>query len=90
MTVLIPVSLGWIYPNIFSPVHVIFLEIIMGPTCSIVYENEPIEKNTMLIAPKPFTKTFFQLEGIVYQYFSRTYHIGGNPYDLSICCSTIL
>jgi len=59
MTVLIPVSLGWIYPNIFSPVHVIFLEIIMGPTCSIVYENEPIEKNTMLIAPKPFTKTFF-------------------------------
>jgi Ca2+-transporting ATPase len=31
----------------------------MGPTCSIVYENEPIEKNTMLQKPRPFTTTFF-------------------------------
>ena len=28
LTVLIPLVLGWIYPNIFSPVHVIFLELI--------------------------------------------------------------
>ncbi len=59
LTVLIPLSLGWIYPNIFSPVHIIFLEIIMGPTCSIIYENEPIEANTMLQKPKPLTTTFF-------------------------------
>ncbi|MFM6925945.1 MAG: cation-translocating P-type ATPase, partial [Ferruginibacter sp.] len=45
LTVFIPLALGWIYPNIFTPVHVIFLELIMGPTCSIIYENEPIEKN---------------------------------------------
>ena len=31
----------------------------MGPTCSIIYENEPIEKNTMFQKPKPFTVTFF-------------------------------
>ena len=31
----------------------------MGPTCSIIYENEPIEKNTMLQKPRPFTTTFF-------------------------------
>ena len=31
----------------------------MGPTCSIVYENEPIEKNTMTQKPRPFTNTFF-------------------------------
>lgn len=53
--------LGWIYPNIFSPVHVIFLELIMGPTCSIIYENEPMEKNAMLQKPRPFTTTFFNL-----------------------------
>lgn len=47
------------YPNIFSPVHVIFLELIMGPTCSIVYENEPIEKTAMLRPPRPYTTTFF-------------------------------
>ncbi len=64
MIVLIPLALGWIYPNIFSPVHVIFLEIIMGPTCSIIYENEPMEHNLMLQKPRPFTTTFFNLKEI--------------------------
>ena len=59
LTVFIPLALGWIYPNIFSPVHIIFLELIMGPTCSIIYENEPMEKNTMLLKPRPFATTFF-------------------------------
>lgn len=59
LTVFIPLALGWIYPNIFSPLHIIFLELVMGPTCSIVYENEPIEKNTMSQNPRPFTDTFF-------------------------------
>lgn len=59
LTVFIPLVLGWIYPNIFSPIHVIFLELIMGPTCSIIYENEPIEQNIMLQKPRPFTTTFF-------------------------------
>ncbi|WP_317897655.1 cation-translocating P-type ATPase [Aurantibacillus circumpalustris] len=59
LIVFIPLILGWIYPNILSPIHVIFLELIMGPTCSIVYENEPIEKNTMQQKPRPFTSTFF-------------------------------
>ena len=61
LTVIIPLALGWIYPNIFSPVHIIFLELIMGPTCSIIYENEPMEKNSMLEKPRPFTDTFFNM-----------------------------
>lgn len=59
LTVFLPLALGWVYPNIFSPVHVIFLEVIMGPTCSIIYENEPMEKNTMQQKPKALTTTFF-------------------------------
>lgn len=59
LTVFIPLALGWIYPNIFSPIHIIFLELIMGPTCSIIFENEPMEKNTMIQNPRPFTTTFF-------------------------------
>jgi P-type Ca2+ transporter type 2C len=59
LTVFIPLALGWVYSNIFTPVHVIFLELIMGPTCSIIYENEPIEKNMMLQKPRMFTETFF-------------------------------
>ena len=59
LTVFVPLALGWIYPNIFTPVHVIFLELIMGPTCSIIYENEPMEENTMNNSPRPFSSTFF-------------------------------
>lgn len=61
LTVFIPLVLGWIYPGIFTPVHVIFLELIMGPTCSIIYENEPMEKNTMQQQPRPVTDTFFSM-----------------------------
>jgi Ca2+-transporting ATPase len=60
LTVFIPLTLGWVYPNIFSPVHIIFLELVMGPTCSIIYENEPMEEKTMIQKPRPFTNTFFK------------------------------
>jgi P-type Ca2+ transporter type 2C len=59
LTVFTPLALGWVYPNIFSPVHVILLELIMGPTCSIIYENEPIEKNTMIQKPRLVSSSFF-------------------------------
>ncbi|WP_449398079.1 hypothetical protein [Chryseobacterium wanjuense] len=30
LTVFVPLTLGWIYPNILTPLHVIFLELIIG------------------------------------------------------------
>lgn len=65
LVVFIPLALGWIYPNIFSPSHVIILELIMGPTCSIIYENEPMEINTMGNKPRPFTSTFFNFKELI-------------------------
>lgn len=65
LTVFIPLALGWVYPNIFSPVHIIFLELIMGPTCSIIFENEPMEKNAMSQKPRPFTTTFFNWKELI-------------------------
>jgi Ca2+-transporting ATPase len=62
LTVSLPLFLGWIYPHIFTPVHVIFLELIMGPTCSIVYENEPMEKNTMQQEPRKMSETFLNFK----------------------------
>ncbi|MBZ9630092.1 cation-translocating P-type ATPase [Salegentibacter sp. LM13S] len=62
LTVFIPLALGWIYPNIFSPVHIIFLELIMGPTCSIIYENEPAEANILKQKPRPVTQNFFNIK----------------------------
>ncbi len=62
LTVFIPLALGWAYPSIFSPSHVILLELIMGPTCSIIYENEPMEKNAMVKNPRPFSTSFFKFK----------------------------
>lgn len=58
LTVSLPLLLGWIYPNIFTPVHVIFLELLMGPTCSIAYESEPMEPGTMRHPPRKTGLTF--------------------------------
>ena len=45
--VAVPLLFSWSFSSFFSPIHVIFLELIMGPTCSIVFENEPMEEGTM-------------------------------------------
>jgi Ca2+-transporting ATPase len=62
LIVALPLLLGWAFTDIFSPVHVIFLELIMGPTCSIIYENEPIEKGTMQRSPRLMGNTFLSLK----------------------------
>jgi len=59
LTVTLPLLFGWKYINLFSPIHVIFLELVMGPTCSIAFENEPAEPHLMQQRPRPFTDTFF-------------------------------
>ncbi|BAV06868.1 Ca2+-transporting ATPase [Filimonas lacunae] len=51
LTAAIPVIAGWQYANVFGPVHVIFLELIMGPTCSLFFENEPAEEGIMHLPP---------------------------------------
>jgi len=65
LTASLPVILGWKYPNIFTPVHVIFLELIMGPTCSIFFEREPVEKNLMLLPPRNRAIRLFSVDELL-------------------------
>jgi len=58
LIVTLPLLLKWRFENIFNPIHVIFLELIMGPTCSIIYENEPIEPGSMQRPPRKMSNTF--------------------------------
>ncbi len=58
LTVAVPLLANWRWENLFSPVHVIFLELVMGPTCSIAFENEPAEAGQMLQQPRRLTDTF--------------------------------
>ncbi len=47
---LLPVFLGW--PLLLLPIHVVFFELMIGPTCSIVFEGEPEEANVMQRPPR--------------------------------------
>ena len=47
---LIPVLLGW--PLVFMPVHIVFLEMIIDPACSIVFEAEREEADVMKRPPR--------------------------------------
>jgi P-type Ca2+ transporter type 2C len=55
---LIPVLLGD-YPIILWPVHIVFLELIIDPACSIIFEAEKAEMNSMTRPPRRIDEPFF-------------------------------
>ena len=54
---LIPIVLKW--PLILMPVHVVFLELVIDPVCSIVFEGEPEEANVMDRPPRRIDEPLF-------------------------------
>ena len=54
---LIPVLLEW--PLVLLPVHVVFLELIIDPACSVVFEAEPEEADVMRRPPRDPKKPLF-------------------------------
>ena len=51
---LLPLLLGG--PLVLAPLHVVFLELIIDPACSIVFEREPPAADAMQRAPRPRTQ----------------------------------
>src|SRR5262249_46713946 len=47
---LVPILLGW--PLILLPVHIVFLELIIDPACSVVFEAEAVEPDLMRRPPR--------------------------------------
>jgi Ca2+-transporting ATPase len=47
---MLPVLLGW--PMLLMPVHILFLQLIIDPACSIVFEAEPLDSDAMTAAPR--------------------------------------
>jgi Ca2+-transporting ATPase len=46
-------------PLILWPVHIVFLELIIDPACSIIFEAEQEERNVMTRPPKAIDEPFF-------------------------------
>lgn len=57
---LIPVMMGW--PIVLMPVHILFLELIINPVCSIVFEAEPEEADVMQRPPRSPDSRLFDRE----------------------------
>jgi Ca2+-transporting ATPase len=85
---LVPVLLRW--PLVLLPLHVLFLELIIDPTCSVAFEAEPEEVDVMARPPRDPNERLFTrkrtlmslLQGltvlaavlVVYSYALRTGH----------------
>jgi Ca2+-transporting ATPase len=47
---IVPVLFGW--PMLLMPVHILFLQLIIDPACSVVFEAEPLEPDAMQLPPR--------------------------------------
>jgi len=47
---LLPLLFGW--PLVLFPVHIVFLEFVIDPACSIAFENEPAQRDVMRRPPR--------------------------------------
>jgi Ca2+-transporting ATPase len=54
---MLPVLLGW--PMLLMPVHILFLQLIIDPACSIVFEAEPLDSDAMKAPPRSPTARLF-------------------------------
>ncbi len=53
----LPVLFNW--PLVLLPIHIAFLELIIDPVCSVVFEAEPEEKDVMIRPPTNAKEPFF-------------------------------
>ena len=54
---LLPVLLGW--PTVLYPLHIAFMELVIDPACSMVFENEPAESDVMQRPPRDVQQPLF-------------------------------
>ncbi len=60
---LLPVFFKW--PLILMPVHIVFLELIIDPACSTVFEAEPEEKDVMHRKPRGQNEKVFGKKSVI-------------------------
>lgn len=56
----LPVLLGW--PLVLLPAHILFLELIIDPACSVVFEAQAAEPGTMRVPPRPAGARLFDAQ----------------------------
>jgi Ca2+-transporting ATPase len=79
-------------PLILFPVHILFLELMIDPACSLVYEGEPEERGIMKRPPRKYGQKMLSLRSIskaamqgiiallmVFSVYAASYLLGATP-----------
>ncbi|MFA5743105.1 MAG: cation-translocating P-type ATPase [Candidatus Paceibacterota bacterium] len=56
-------------PIVFYPAHIAFLELVIDPACSLVFEAEPEDKNIMSRPPRNLKKSLFNKRAVIISFF---------------------
>jgi Ca2+-transporting ATPase len=87
---LMPLLFGM--PILFGPVHIAFLEMVIDPVCSLVFEAETEEEGVMTRPPRPAGEPLFStptilwslLQGVLVLAICATAFVFGPDYGLSV------
>jgi len=60
---LLPVLFKW--PLVLTPIHIVFLEFIIDPSCTIIFENEKESKDIMSRAPRKLNSSIFNKRMVI-------------------------
>ncbi|WP_286679691.1 cation-translocating P-type ATPase [Methanobacterium sp. 42_16] len=99
---ILPVVFQW--PLVLFPVQIAFLQLIIDPACSVVFEAEPAEKNVMKRPPRSSTNPLFDrktlgmsiLQGlfvlfvVLSVYLAALYWGHGEVYARTVCFTTLI
>lgn len=72
---LLPLPTGW--PLLFLPLHIALLELIIDPVCSLVFEAEDVEGNSMLRPPRPADEPLLPIYAIILYLLQGVVAFGG-------------
>jgi Ca2+-transporting ATPase len=64
---LLPVLFGW--PIVLIPIHIVFLEFIIDPSCTIIFENEKESSNIMNRPPRKLHDSIFNTGMVINSIF---------------------
>lgn len=60
---LLPVLFGW--PLMLLPIHIVFLELIIDPACTVVFESEKEDMNVMRRPPRLLNESLFGMRNLL-------------------------
>jgi Ca2+-transporting ATPase len=60
---LLPVLLGW--PQVLWPMHIVLLELLVDPSCSLVFEQEPADEDLMTRPPRRPTAALLDVSDLL-------------------------